>query len=163
MDLNVSENENNKVDLNVSENESKKADLNVSENESNKVDLNVSENKSNKADLNSAEKDENKEDSTECENNVSNKRSTRPKNSLEEPDPLLKALKENSPEDVDALLQDDGKKINGFMPYCTRRCQHTMMEKLQLKHMEYGAAKSKRNTLNAQTVHVMKSLILSKT
>ena len=113
MDLNVSENENNKVDLNVSENESKKADLNVSENESNKVDLNVSENKSNKADLNSAEKDENKEDSTECENNVSNKRSTRPKNSLEEPDPLLKALKENSPEDVDALLQDDGKKING--------------------------------------------------
>ena len=34
------------------------------------------------------------------------------KRSLEEPDPLLKAFQENSPEDVHELLQEDAKKFN---------------------------------------------------
>ena len=108
-DVNVAE-VNEQLNGNASETEHMNRDLNGAEVNS-KMDSNASESEQSKADL--TKHDENKEDSTERENRTLNRRrSTRPKRSLEEPDPLLKAFQENSPEDVDALLQDDGKKVN---------------------------------------------------
>ena len=122
---NVNENQLNNRDFNgatVNENP------NASETEQNNGDLNGAEvnekpnghgteTEQSKGDL--SENDGNKEDSTQSENSASNRRrSARPKKSLEEPDPLLKAFQENSPEDVDALLQEDAKKVNGSCIIC---------------------------------------------
>ena len=112
-----------KSDSNVSEPEQSNGDLNGAEVTA-KSDSNSSETEQSKGDL--TENDENKEDSTQGENSASTRRrSARPKRSLEESDPLLKAFQENSPEEVDALLQEDAKKVNRFMHYWARRCQHT--------------------------------------
>ena len=85
---------------------------------------------------------------TKSENSASNRRrSARPKKSLEEPDPLLKAFQENSPEQVDALLQEDAKKVNssciigqedvntheGEINIKTYGIQHSKMQKKNLK------------------------------
>ena len=119
----LAEKEANKMDLNVSQNEANKADLISTENDKNKGDFNcaqvngkgdsdLSETEQTKGDL--TENYKNKEDSTQGENSASNRRrSARPKKSLEESDPLLKAIQENSPEELDTLLEEDGNKVNG--------------------------------------------------
>ena len=110
-DLIPNDNNENQGDLNggqvekgdSSESEQNKGDLNAA----NKADLIPNDNNEYQGDLNGGQVDQKSE-------NIANRtRSKKPKNSLQEPDPLLAAFKENNPEELDALLQEDGKKVNG--------------------------------------------------
>ena len=117
--------------------EQNKGDLNAA----NKADLIPNDNNENQGDLNGGQVDQKSE-------NIANRtRSKKPKNSLKEPDPLLAAFKENNPEELDALLQEDGKKVNGS---CIIDQEHLNTHDREINIKTYGIRRSKKKKKNLQ-------------
>ena len=130
------------MDLISTENDENKGDSNGAQ-VNGTPNGNASEPDQSKGDL--TENDENKGDSTQCENSANRRRSTRPKNSLKEPDPLLTAFQENSPDELDALLQEDGKKVNGS---CIIGQEDLNTHDGEINIKTYGIRRSKKQKKN---------------